>query len=745
MAETRTIAGVTDASEAINPPTGADGYHATFCRLCEAVCGLVATVKDGTVTRIAPDKANPHSQGHVCVKGMNFHETNNDPDRVLTPLKRVGGPGEFEPVSWDEALDDIASRLTTVLENHDGDALAFYIGNPTSFATDTVMSHSGLMKALGSKKGYGPGSQDSNARLVANYVTLGGVMINAFPDLPNCDFLLILGANPLVSNGSILFAPRIRHDLDHIAERGRVIVIDPRRTETAKRYEHVAIRPNTDVWLLLGMLKVLFAEDLVDRDAVSEHAIGIDRLESEIAVVDVAQVADQCGLSEGDIRELARNFALAKRAAAYSRVGLCRGPFATLANILITTLNVVAGKFGGVHGGMVFGYPLLAGSDKGSFGGYGGGTSRIGNIPQVAKYQASVVMPDDILVPGEGQVRAMIMTAGNPVLSAPGGERLEEALASLDLFIAFDFYINETSRFASYVLPSTTWLERDDFPYAGWNVLMRPFLHHTEAVVHPRGEAKHEHMIYREIIQRMGLQWPSRSAEEHERELAGDPIFPMENMDAALRMGFAGDHFGERSEGWSRERLRQHPHGVMVDLPDQTYEWWNRIGYPDRKIRLWHEITDSEFVRFWSDWTSPPRLSLIGRRDIRSINSWMHNVDKLVRSQDAALLVHPLDAAEFKLVDGGLARIWNENGELEIKVAISDEVAPGTVCYPHGWGHRGNWQRANATPGRNINVLLGLGIDNVEFVSGTTLMDGIAVSIAPLASEASAPSLEATP
>lgn len=714
-----------------NPPVGGDGTHYTFCRICEACCGLAVTVRDGRAVSIAPDRQNPHSQGHVCVKGVSFHATVNDPDRVTRPLRRTGGPGEFEPVSWDEALDDIAARLKTILGRDGADALAFYIGNPTAFATDTVMSHSGFMRALGSRKGYGPGSQDSNARLVANYALLGGVMINAFPDLPHCDFLLIFGANPLVSNGSILFAPRLSHDLDAIARRGRVVVVDPRATETARRYEHLPIRPNTDIWLLLAMIRVLFEEGLVDREAISQHAVGLEAFETEIGRVDVENSARECGIAADVIRDLARQFAATPRAAAYNRVGLCRGPFATLANILVTTLNIVAGKFGGVRGGSIFGYPLLAGSDTGLPGGYGGGASRIGDIPVVAKYTASVVMPDDILVPGDGQVRGLIMTAGNPVVSAPGGSRLEEALQALELFVAFDFYVNETARYAHYVLPSTTFLERGDFPYAGFNILMRPFIHYSDPVIEPVGEARHEHEVYREIVRRMGLKWPARSAEELEREQRGEVVTPLDRMDDALRMGFAGDHMGER-DGWSRDRLREHVHGVMVDLPDPTEKWWMRLGHPDRKLQLWHDITASEFRRFWADWDAPPRLALIGRRDIRSINSWMHNVDKLVRSQDPALLVHPDDAHEFGLQDGGMARLWNRNGEVQVKVAVTAEVMAGTVCYPHGWGHRGNWQRANATPGRNINVLLGLGVENVEFVSGTTLMDGIAVSIEPI-------------
>ncbi|RZM15305.1 MAG: formate dehydrogenase, partial [Sphingomonas sp.] len=238
---------------------GNDGEHVTFCRLCEAFCGLVATVRDGRVVAVKPDCDNPHSRGHVCVKGMAIAEVTYDPDRVTTPLRRTGPPGEFAPVSWDEALDDIAARLTAIRTRHGGEAIASYLGNPTGYSARAFGAFGGFMSALGSRKMYGAGSQDSNARLTATYMIHGGPHFGTVPDLPRCDFLLILGANPLVSNGWMAFNPRWRHDLDAIAERGSVVVVDPRYTETARRYRHLAIRPDGDAWLLIGLLQVLFA------------------------------------------------------------------------------------------------------------------------------------------------------------------------------------------------------------------------------------------------------------------------------------------------------------------------------------------------------------------------------------------------------------------------------------------------------------------------------------------------------
>lgn len=698
---------------------GEDGVHPTFCRLCEAFCGLVATVENGRVTTLAPDRANPHSQGHVCVKGVAFHHVTHDPDRVLRPLKRTGGPGTFTPVSWEEALGDIAARLRAIIDRDGPDAVAFYIGNPSSYATDAVIGHVDFMRALGGWKGYSPGSQDTNSRSVANYALFGNAALNAFPDLPHCDFLLILGANPLVSNGSILWAPRIRHDLDVIAGRGRVVVVDPRRTETARRYEHVPVRPAGDVWVLLGMLRSLQDAGLIDWPAVAEVADGGDTLRAEIARVDVEAAAGRCGVPVTTIRQLAQDFAAAPRAAAYSRLGICRTPVATLTNALVTILNIVTGNFGGRRGGAIFGHHVLAGQDIGRPGGYDEHRSRAGNLPSVLKFLPSAAMPDDILQPGPGQVRALMVTAGNPLHSAPGAARLEAALAALELSVTFDFYRNETARYADYVLPTPTFLERADMPFVGYHILMRPFLQFTDAVIPIQGDARHEHRIYREIVERMGLTWPGRDSHEDAPGIA--------RLDRLLRAGPAGDGRGE--DGWSVDRLRGHPHGVMIELEDPTARWRDRLGHPDKRLQLVHPLIQAEFARLWREQKPAPRLALIGRRDIRSMNSWMHNVDGLIRSQKPRLIVHPTDAEHAGVSEGDEALLATAAGRVSVTITISDEMMPGTVCYPHGWGHGGGWERANAAPGHNVNALLGLDADWIEPVSGTTIMEGFAVTL----------------
>ena len=325
----------------------------------------------------------------------------------------------------------------------------------------------------------------------------------------------------------------------------------------------------------------------------------------------------------------------------------------------------------------------------------------------------------------------MLVSCGNPLLSAPGGSRLELALKSLDLLVSFDLYVNETNRLAHYILPGTTFLEREDVPMIGFAFMIRPFLQYTDAVIPPRGEARNDYDTYVEIVRRMGLGAPSASPLKRRigRLLRWTPR-PLTLIDIGLRLGPVGDRFGLRKRGWSIKRLREHAHGVMVDVPHSSADWKRRIAYEDRKIHVWHELIGKEFDRLFAESGSRPRFRLLSVREIRSLNSWVHNVDRLVRSQKPALTLNPEDAAELDVVAGDEVYISTGAARLRVPVRVSDEVVKGAVCYPHGWGHRGGgWQRANRTEGVNINLLLGLGVESIEFVSGSSLIDGLEVQL----------------
>jgi len=708
---------------------GQDGEHVTFCRICTAVCGLIATVENGKVVRARPDPDNPSSRGHACVKGINYHEVTHDQDRVTRPMKRVG-PGLFEPVSWDEALDDIAVRLTAILDKHGTDAVASYQGNPPAYATEGMTGFRMFLKALGVDKIYGAGSQDTNARFTASYALYGNPLTLDVPDVNNSDLMLIFGANPLVSNGSLIFTPRVRHQLDAVHDRGEVIVVDPRRSETAARYTHQSIRPNTDCWLMLAMLKVMVEEGLADADFITRNCEGFEGLVSALARIDIEDVARRTGISAKRIAELARRLATTPRAVCYGRVGICRGPHATLANFLLSTLNLVAGTFGKV-GGSTFATPVLAGSDRATTGGYDEVRSRIGGFPSVTQFLPSAVMPDDMLEPGPGKVRALLSLGGNVLLAAPGGERLRGALEQLELSVSFDLYINEAGSYADYVLPGLSFYERADLPMVPFMSMVQPFLQFTEAVIEPVDEARSEYEVFAEILERMGKSMPADSPPEKAAQDAGSQMRPLELFDLAIRHGPAG---GE--DGWSIDRLRDHPHGVMLDIPI-PYGSLTKVAHTDGRVRLWDKMIQNELDRLITAPADDGALKLITRRDIRSHNGWMHNVDRLVRSQQPMLHVHPRDAEQRGLADGYLARLHNRFGSVEVAVEFNEDVQPGVVAYPHCFGHStGGWKRAVEAGGANINVLLGHGPEVVERVSGTTIMDGIAVELEAISAEA---------
>lgn len=701
---------------------GEDGTHITFCRICEAFCGLTAEVEAGKIIRIGPDRQNPHSHGHICIKGTAMLDVVNDEDRVLHPLRRIGDPGVFERVSWEQAIEGIAQTLEHIEASQPDMAIGGYIGNPLAFSSAHLLLGRLLLKKIGVTKLFSATSQDSNPRHVASYLLYGWGVRLALPDLKYCNFLIILGANPLVSHGSVLTAPRIREDLQAIAARGRVVVVDPRATETAKKFEHVAIAPDKDVWLLGAMLNLIFNEKLADEEFLAASTCDVAALRNAVAGFSLERAGLECGLEPEAIRELAIAFASEPRAAIYSRAGICRGRFSTLTNFFVDCLNIVSGKFGR-KGGWRFGSSPLDGGSR-MAGGYEPGSSRIGGLPAVLGCLPSVTLADEILTPGDGQIRAMLLAGGNAALSAPGGDRLAQALNSLDLLVSLDFYMTETNKFAHYILPSTTFLEREDVPLLGLNQMVRPFMQYTDAVVPPAGEAKPEYLIYQLIV---AARARMKSGNASQNKLVY--LDPMMAFDEKLRASRVGDKFGKKPDGLSLEGLKASPHGELLDDGELTQDSLPKIAHSDGKIHLWHPQLSDELERLFAEGQKSTVLRLFGRRELKSINSWMHNVERLVRSQRPTLLMHPDDAAERNMDDGQNVIITANGEQVEATLEITVDVVRGSVNYPHGWGHAGGWKRANGTDGTNINALAPRGFAEVEQLSGASFLDGIPVEV----------------
>jgi formate dehydrogenase len=715
-------------ANAARPAPGEDGVHITFCRLCEALCGLAVEVREGRIVKVGPDRAHPISEGHLCVKGARMLDIVNDPDRVLTPLRRRGRDGEFEPVSWDEALDDIASRLKVLIDEHGGGSIASYLGNPASFATMHPAYIAGFHRAIGSDKRFNSMHVDTGAKHVALEETFGDPIRFTFPDLEDCDFLIIIGGNPAASHMSLISEPLAMRRLEAIAGRGGVVVVDPRRTETARRFEHMSVLPDSDAWLMLMLLRTVFEEELVDAEALDRTTIGWRELAAAACSVPMAEAVARCGVDEAAARSLARRFATARTAACYARLGAGRGRFSSLINLLVEALNVVTGRFGQA-GGWVIGRGALQGAPFNAAP-YGSKRSRIGDLPLLLGAAPGGALADDILTPGEGQVRALFVDAGNPVISHPRGDRLSAALETLDLLVALDLYVTETSRHAHYILPAATFLERPDLNDLWGANAPRPWIQYSDAVTPPRGEARTEFDIYAAILARLGLPGPLAFAGDAERPDPG----PIEAADIKLRAGRWGDVLGEA--GLSVARLRaEFPHGVRflerVDAPAS----WEHILFEDRKPRLFGHIARAELARLLAGEPEPAPggfdLKLFGRRRLQSLNSWMHNSARLTHGYAPTLQIHPADARDRQIADGQAVRIASAHGVVEAPAEVTDEVVQGSVCYPHGWGHNGGWRRANDIVGVNINLLASDDPADWEQVSGVCLLDGIPVTVAP--------------
>ena len=701
---------------------------------------MVATVEDGQLTQLRPDKDHPLSRGYACPKGIAMADVQNDPDRVVYPLKRVGGPGEFERVTWDEALSDIAARLERVIGERGPEAVGWYMGNPGAFSYSHTLWAKGFLDGLGSPHYYSAGSQDVNNRFAASALLYGSPLLVPIPDLQRTDFLFMVGANPLVSHGSVLSAPRVREQLNAVVERGgRIVVVDPRRSETARQFEHVAIRPDTDAWMLLSMLQVIFAEGLEDHAWLDRNALGAERLAERVRDFEPERTEHVTGVPADSVREIARAFARAPSAAAYGRTGSCLGRFGTLVAYLLDALNAVTGNLDR-PGGAVFGRPPIALdeiAEKAGLATYGKVRSRFGDYPDVIGNLPATLIPKEITTPGEGQIRAFFVSAGNPVLSVPDGDALERAFEQLDLLVSLDFYVTDTSRHADYVLPATTFLEREDVPVALMGFFSTPFMQVTEAVVPPRGEARQEWRIIDDISRRIGIA-PYSLKPLRMLARAGLRVSPRRLIDAVLRTGPAGDWFGLKPSGLSLAKVARSPHGVVLDDHIATDVLRDRLRHSDRRVHVGDAEVMGEVDRLErsNGASGDYPLALIGLRELRSHNSWMHNSPLLMRGgRTHALRIHPDDAAAAGLAEGDTARITSASGSLEVPVTVTDEMTPGSVALPHGWGHRsGGWRLAVEAGGANVNQLAPSDPDGLERLAGMAHLNGIPVRVEAVAS-----------
>ncbi|MEU7280577.1 molybdopterin oxidoreductase family protein [Streptomyces sp. NPDC045431] len=724
-----------------------------ICPLCEATCGLTLTLDGSRVTGARGDRDDVFSEGFICPKGASFGEIDADPDRLRTPLLREDGV--LREASWDEAFDTIARRLPPLIERYGSDALGVVLGNPNVHTMAGALYPPVLLGAVRTRNLFTASTLDQMPKHVSSGLLFGDAFAIPVPDLDRTAHLLVIGANPVESNGSLCTAPDFPGRLRALRRRGGTLtVVDPRRTRTARLADrHVAIRPGTDALLLAAVAQVLFAEGLTDPGPLAGQVEGVEEVEAAVREFTPESVAAACDVDAATIRELARELAAAPSAAVYGRIGGSTVAYGTLTNWLVDVLNVLTGNLDRPGGAL---FPLSATAPAPRPAGPGKGfalgrwASRVSGHPEAKGELPLAALAEEITTPGDGRVRALISIAANPVLSAPDGDRLDHALAELDFMVSVDPYLNETSRHAHVILPPPPPAQSAHFDFAFNGFAVRDQVRYTPAAVPLEPGRMDECEIHARLILAVtgmhGAEPGAVDAMVIERTLAKavtephSPAYGEDPEEYAARLG--GRTGPERRldlmlrlgpyDGLTLDRLREHPHGI--DLGPLKPRLPQVLKTRSGRVELLPEPIAADLPRLRA--ALEPRgdsLVLVGRRHLRSNNSWLHNIPALNGGTNTCTLqVHPDDAARLGLTDGAPARVKGAGGELQAPVEITDAVRRGVVSLPHGWGHDRPGTRlavASTRPGVNVNQLLDGTL--LDPLSGTAVLNGFPVEVTP--------------
>jgi anaerobic selenocysteine-containing dehydrogenase len=735
--------------------------HIRTCSLCEAMCGLEIHVEEGRVALIRPNREDVWSKGFLCPKGTTLGHLHHDPDRIRQPMIREGDT--WREVGWDEAFAYCDELIHGVIERHGKEAVACYIGNPTAHNL-SLSRYVGLFVAVSQLAVYSSGVVDQWPKNVSNILMYGDMWRIPVPDVQRTDYWLVMGANPHASQGSLLACPDLVGEITRIRQRGgRVVVVDPRRTGTADLAdEWVPIVPGTDAAFLLAICHVLFEEGLVQLGELADLINGLDEVRSIAGDFPPERVATLCRVPADKIRQIALEVASAQTAAVYGRIGLCTQEFGTLASWLIDVVNILTGNFDR-PGGLMFANPVAWGvnslpdpqwADGVTFGRW---TSRVRGAPEVLGQVPISCLAEEIDTPGPGQLKALITIAGNPVISGPGAGRLDAALPQLECMISVDNYLNETTRHAHVILPGLSPLEQAHFDDLLTMYAVRSIAKFSPPIFPPTDGRPEEW----EILTRLAAMAAGMRAADIDVAMFDDGFFaslceaqgvdpatvmshydhggPLRLLDLQIRTGPFGDRYGENPDGLTLEVLRTRPNGIdmgpMIPLLHEV------LKTPSNKIELAPPHITADVGRLTSrvDAANDPEntlatgLVLTSRRHLRSKNSWMHNINVLVKGKDrCTLLIHPSDAEAAGLEDGGLAKVSSQAGSIEVPVEVSDEMMPGVVSLPHGWGHDKPGTRmsvAREHAGVNNNLLAP---DNfIDPISNNAAVNGIPVEVVP--------------
>jgi anaerobic selenocysteine-containing dehydrogenase len=709
--------------------------HYSTCTLCEAMCGIEVTTQDREILSIVGDKLNPFSEGHVCPKAMALKDLYEDPERIRTPLEKTSDGG-WQEVTWEYALDKVANSLFDVQQKHGTESVATYLGNPNAHNMGSILFGPYFYRALKSHNRYSATSVDQLPHHIVSRQLFGHQSQIPIPDIDHTQHFMIIGGNPLASNGSIMTVPHIKRRLKAIQSRGgKVVVIDPKKSETADMSsEHHFIKPGTDALLMLAMIHTLFDKQLVAVDELLGYAPDLLSVEKYVMDYPAKRVAKLIGMSESQIIGLVESFCSAGPAVCYGRMGASVQAFGTLTQYLIMLFNMLTGNLDR-QGGMMFTQPaadLLPHSGRGSIANF---HSRVRNLPAFAGEFPVSALAEEIKTEGEGQIKAMVIGAGNPILSTPNGPQLDKAFEKLDFVVAVDFYITETSRHANIILPPVTALERDHYDVVFHNFAIRNSTKFSPAIFPPAETSKTDWQIYLGLAERLD-------------KLNGLPTDRYQKLWDKEPKGVVDDllkssHYRHKGEVLSIDLLIKKPHGIDLgplqsDLPDAIY-------HNDKKINLSFDFFMADLTRldkhfFSSEFSASGlategRLQLIGRRHLKTNNSWLHNSKRMVKGTNNGLSrctaqIHPDDAGKHNIQDQQMITVTSRVGQISLPAEITEKIMAGVISIPHGWGHNkkgSKWQTAEQHAGVSVNDLTDEMV--LDELSGNAVLNGVPVTI----------------
>ena len=701
--------------------------HFRTCNLCEAMCGIVIKHDGDKVLSIKGDKDDPFSQGYICPKATALQDLHEDPDRLRQPVERT--KDGWKEISWPDALDKVAVGIKFVQQKHGKNALGVYLGNPNVHNLGGMLTIKHLLGSIKTRSRFSATSIDQLPHHIVSMHLFGHMLRIPVPDINRTQYMLIIGGNPLASNGSIMTAPNMRQKLKDIKARdGKVVVIDPRRTETAEiASEHHFIRPATDVLLLLAMLNEIYAQGYADKARLNNNkaaslAPEIERIADFAKDYSAESVASITGIAAADIKRMVTEFCEAPSAVCYGRMGVSVQAFGLLSQYLIMVMNIVTGRLDEI-GGLMFPNPAVDVVNNSGPGYLGKRHSRVSHLPDFNGDYPVVTMAEEMLVEGEGQLKGFMTVAGNPVLSTPNGEKLDKALASLDFMVSLDYFINETSRHAHIILPPVSPLERDHYDVTFNNFAVHNVAKYSKALFRKHRKAKHDWQIYLALAKRLDKKVPLATKAERLLITLFGPKFI---LDQGLRRG--------PYKGLNVKKLRKNPHGV--DLGPLKPMLPQALKHKDQKIHLNVDFyqADLDRVQVMMQEYDATQILLIGRRHVRSNNSWLHNSQRLIKGKSrCTLMLHPDTASAHNIEDGQQVKVTSRVGSVVIAAEVTDELMPNVVSIPHGFGHgrTGVKQKiAQAHAGVSVNDLTDETL--IDTLSGNAAVNGVPVQLAAI-------------